>query len=230
MNKIRNTELILFFISLISVLAFLLGQNSHGKNYISENNMSIKNNSKYPLFLDLAQNKSNGSPNQQVRGSVNEDGEETVIINVSNYGRSNPFKPFVEKSLYTNYVQQIDVPQPPEYNPDPNLPTLLGIKVSGILYDNERPSAIININNSDYLVHKGDFLFDFSVKNITANNISIKYKNNIYSAGIGEIIEGVININPVNNRVVTMSNPSGTNSSDIKLGNPVTLPTLPTIK
>jgi|GEM_PF-2671756 len=229
MKKIRNISLILFSILLITGSAFVLGQNRHGLSSVSVN---MANNTNQPVYLALSQPKNNNSNNQQPNTFVNSD-EETVIINVSNFGRSNPFKPFVEKSLIIDSVFQNplinNIPKPPEYDPDPNFSTLFGIKVSGILYDASKPSAIINVDNSDYLVHKGDFLFNFYVKDITSDKIAIKYGNNIYRAGIGEIIEGIINVNPVQ-RKPTTGYKRVQSPSDIKLINPVNLPTLPTLK
>ncbi|MDD3014326.1 MAG: hypothetical protein PHC34_11545 [Candidatus Gastranaerophilales bacterium] len=226
MKKIRNIGLILFFILIISGSAFVLAQNRSESSNVS---MNMANNSNQSMYLALAQSKKSNFNNQQTKTLSNEDDEDTVIINVSNFGRSNPFKPFVEKSLMNDSLfqnPQINVPKPPEYDPDPNFSTLLGIKVSGILYDNTRPSAIINVDNNDYLVHKGDFLFNFYVKDITSDKIAIKYENNIYKAGIGEIIEGIINVNPVRSKQMF----ADYKKSDIKLVNPVNLPALPTLR
>lgn len=168
----------------------------------------------------------NPSPNM-VNGPVNmpsihqkepekkQDDSDLVTISINNFGRSNPFKPFQRKSITVadNYdMPKLDIPQPPSYAPDESITALLNIKVNGILYDKTKSSAIININGSDYLVHKGDFLFDFHVKDITQDKVAVKYKGNVYLAGIGEIIEGIVNPNPVNKRGMTL--PGGNNSAE----------------
>lgn len=228
MKKIRNTGIIIFFILMITGFAFMFGQN---KPESSNAAVNITNTTNQQLYLALAKSKANNLVNQ--KNNASSDNEDTVIVNVTNFGRSNPFKPFVEKSIFVNdsmyQIPQINVPRPPEFNPDPNFSTLFGIKVSGILYDAIRPSAIINVDKNDYLVHKGDFLFNFYVKDITPDKIAIKYGNNTYRAGIGEIIEGIVNINPVNNRQVSASYGSEP-KPDSRLSNPVNLPTLPTLR
>ena len=119
---------------------------------------------------------------------------DTVIVGVDNLGRSDPFKPYQEKSLLFNIP---DVPQPPQYDPNSPVANLVKIKVNGLLYNPKGSSAIINVNNEDYLVHKGDMIFDYYIKDITYDKIIIRYGNNSYKAGIGEIIDGSVNINPV---------------------------------
>lgn len=144
-----------------------------------------------------------------------QDDNDLVTISINNFGRSNPFRPFQRKSITVsdNYdMPKLDIPQPPSYAPDESITALLNIKVNGILYDKLKSSAIININGSDYLVHKGDFLFDFHVKDITEDKVAVKYKGNVYRAGIGEIIEGIVNPNPVNLRGIPL--PRGNNSGE----------------
>ena len=154
--------------------------------------------------------QANNSALNQATMPIAEDqgSEDTVVISVGNIGRSNPFKPFIEKSLMLgsgiptempgiNKIPTINVPQPPGLNENPNISSLLKIKVNGILYDPVRSSAIINVDGNDYMVHNGDFIFNFYVKNITQNKVTIKTGNNIYSAGLGEIIEGEISKDPV---------------------------------
>lgn len=149
--------------------------------------------------------------NAQSTVADSSESEETVVVNVSNIGRSNPFKPFIEKSLMlgsgfsggisgempTIKIPNLNVPQPPNYSENSSVSTLLKIKVNGILYDPVRSSAIINVDDNDYMVHKGDFIFNFYVKNITQDKVTIKTGNNIYSAGLGEIIDGDMSKDPV---------------------------------
>lgn len=121
--------------------------------------------------------------------------EEKVIISVNNFGRANPFLPFQEESVVTGRSVNT-LPPPPMYEPDPEIEKLLQVKVSGILYDPSGSSAIINVDNQDYLVHKGDMLFDYYVKDITKDKVAVKYRNNVYKAGIGEVI-GEVKADPV---------------------------------
>ena len=71
-------------------------------------------------------------------------------------------------------------------------------KVNGILYDPYAKSvAIVNIKGSDYMVHKGDIVHEIMVANITKNNITLKYGENSYTVGVGEIAEGNIEYDSV---------------------------------
>lgn len=72
--------------------------------------------------------------------------------------------------------------------------------VSGILYDKFSPSAILNIEGSDYLVKQGDVVNNYKVLNIAKDSVTVKLGANVYRAGIGEILtEGSVNYNNVAN-------------------------------
>jgi hypothetical protein len=72
--------------------------------------------------------------------------------------------------------------------------------VSGILFDKFSPSAIINIEGSDYLVKKGDVVNNYKVINIAQDSVTVQLGTNSYKAGIGEILtEGTLNHNEVSN-------------------------------
>jgi len=59
--------------------------------------------------------------------------------------------------------------------------------VSGILYDKFSPSAIINVDGSEYLVKLGDVVNKFKIASIAQDKVTVKYNNNIYVAKVGEI-------------------------------------------
>lgn len=62
-------------------------------------------------------------------------------------------------------------------------------KVVGIMYHKSNPSAIINLDNKDYLVRQGDKIIDekYKVLQINQSWITVSLGSNIYSAGIGEM-------------------------------------------
>ena len=49
---------------------------------------------------------------------------------------------------------------------------LMDITVSGILFDNVKPSAIINVNGSEYFVQIGDKVDDFQVVAINSQYVA----------------------------------------------------------
>jgi len=169
---------------------------------------SIKMGDIYPTIKKASITSNQTSPvNSQKSAENADDNEKTVVVSVNNFGRGNPFQPYQEKSLMLNQLSDIsaslptiDISRPPEYEPDSDLSKLLKIKVGGILYDPRGSSAIINVDDSDYFVHKGDTIFGFYVANISPDKVSIKYNNNIYKAGIGEIFDGGVNTDPVSGK------------------------------
>lgn len=134
--------------------------------------------------------------------SVSQDDEEMVIVNVVNFGRKNPFKPYKKFSMTTGDLGvPADIPPPPNFDPtaDNQLKNLMEAKVNGILYDPSGKSvAIINVKGSDYMVAQNNSIYGFYVKNITKNTVTIGYGNNTYSVNVGEVIgQDAINPDPV---------------------------------
>ncbi len=135
--------------------------------------------------------------------------EEIVVVTLDEFGRDDPFEPYQERSIVLDEDTGI-VPVPPELNTEPDLMNLMTAKVNGILYDKTNASAIISINDSDYLVRKGDKILSYEIEDITLEKVIIKSNNNYFSAGIGEIVTG--------------------NPSDIKLSEGETLPEIKEVK
>ena len=115
-----------------------------------------------------------------------------IAVNVENIGRSNPFMPPREWS------QISAVPSdglkyellPPLETPsvDSSAKTVVTTKVSGIMYDKNSPSAIINIDGSDYLVRAGDVLNGYKVLSIGRSVVTVQLGANVYKAGVGELL------------------------------------------
>ena len=78
-----------------------------------------------------------------------------VSFSVRTDGRPNPFAPYIERSLVGGGV--FDIIDPPSYIPSEEVDSdLMHTTVSGILYNDEKSSAIINVDGTDQLVNKGD--------------------------------------------------------------------------
>lgn len=62
-------------------------------------------------------------------------------------------------------------------------------KVVGIMYNKTSPSAIINVDDKDYLVRQGDKIMgqEYKVMQINPSWITVGLGSNIYSASIGEL-------------------------------------------
>lgn len=116
--------------------------------------------------------------------------------------KANPFQPY--KELTQNSV--LDLPEyslvePPEVlNESSDAARIMDTTVSGILYDKFSPSAILNIEGSDYLVKKGDVVNNYKVLSIMPDSVTVKLGENVYKAGIGEILTGgALNYNEISN-------------------------------
>jgi len=61
-------------------------------------------------------------------------------------------------------------------------------KVVGIMYNDQSPSAIINVDEKDYLVRPGDKIIgqEYMVDKINPTWITVTLGHNVYSAAIGE--------------------------------------------
>jgi|GEM_PF-6345823 len=127
-------------------------------------------------------------------GNSHEEGAgSSIMVTWNAQGRQNPFKaPAVLERKYDNYEQvgnvQFEIIEPPsKLVPDENLTRLLQTQISGILYDSESPSAIVNLAGKDYFVKIGDKISVYLVKRITETKVEISYKNNTYIASVGEL-------------------------------------------
>ena len=122
----------------------------------------------------------------------------SVIVPVSAGGRVDPFMPYMQKEALAKQPK-FELIAPPTTIPeaDPVVDELVQTKISGIMYDQARPSAIVNFGGEDQLVHKGDVVKGYNIVNITKNSVVIKYKNNIYQATVGQSLDDGVNLNPV---------------------------------
>jgi len=126
------------------------------------------------------------------------DGTEEIILSsnsasfdIDSEGRSTPFVPYKERNLKYNIMDYGDLPLPPASGVvDENVATLISAKVTGILYEANSPSAIINVLDSDYLVKPGDKIESFQISSITPEYVAIKTGSNIYRAKVGDIVDG----------------------------------------
>ena len=117
--------------------------------------------------------------------------------------KANPFLPYrdIGDLKGTSDVPGFALVEPPKITgASPEAVRVMDTIVSGILYDKYSPSAILNIEGSDYLVKKGDVVNNYKVLVIAQDSVTVQLGSNIYKAGIGEILtEGSLNHNDVSN-------------------------------
>lgn len=84
-----------------------------------------------------------------------------------------------------------NLPVPPTSLADSNshAAKITRTKVVGIMYNKTSPSAIINVDEKDYLVRQGDQIIgqEYKVIQINPSWITVGFGSNIYSASIGEL-------------------------------------------
>ena len=124
--------------------------------------------------------------------------DKSVLVAVNTGGRADPFLPYGAAEALKN-KPKFDIIAPPLEIPeaDPVVDQVLQTKVSGIMYDKNRPSAIMNFGDADQLVHKGDTIKGLKILDITKNTVVIKYNSNIYQATVGQSLDSGVNLNPV---------------------------------
>ena len=150
--------------------------------------------------------------NENVEVSVevpsDDESDNMVALSVEDTGRANPFVPSSEhvEDVIPNIPQEklkYDVLTPlPSDATDEAAKKVITTKVSGIMYDKNSPSAILNFDGSDYLVRSGDVLNGFKVLSIGSSAVTVQYGKNIYRAGVGQPVnsgEGELNYNAVAN-------------------------------
>ncbi len=119
--------------------------------------------------------------------------EKKEVIDVVQTGRANPFMP-LQKYMAVEVPQKViqydkaGIPAPPaEYGvQDQDTSQLMNISVSGIMYDDKKPSAIITYDGNDYFVQIGDMLDKYRIADIQRTTVAIALGKNIYTATIGE--------------------------------------------
>jgi len=120
--------------------------------------------------------------------------QKLVTFSVANGGRINPFVPPAGFEASKIVSSGYEILSPPEEIPSDDVANeakrLMDITVSGILFDNVKPSAIISVNGSDYYVQVGDKVDDFQVIGINRQYVAIKDGTNIYKAQVGESFGG----------------------------------------
>ena len=145
-----------------------------------------------------------------------EEKEKTVIINVVNFGRKNPFQPYGKYDIVSGSLQTpYDLPVPPSSAADANLQEFVQSKVNGILYDPEgRSVAIINVSGTDYMMGENDSVFGYKIKNITKDEVVLKYGSNTYNVKVGDVIgSDRIHYDPVSRERPVFENTSNETSS-----------------
>ncbi len=87
------------------------------------------------------------------------------------------------------YSFNLPVPPTSLASPEAAAAKITRTKVVGIMYNKTSPSAIINVDDKDYLVRTGDKIIgqEYKVVQINPSWITVSLGSNVYSASIGEL-------------------------------------------
>lgn len=178
-------------------------------NSTANQNLAQDANNIYSQTMNLQTPTANTNPSVEVAPSSDEieiisKGKTTkfsgkmVTIPVGSSGRSNPFLPASENISPSSLAY---LTAPPETLPvGSDAGKVMTTVISGILYDKYNPSAIINIEGTDYLVKRGDIINRYKVLSITKTQVIVQLGKNIYQAGVGELLSQTnINYNTIAN-------------------------------
>lgn len=129
--------------------------------------------------------------------------DKMVTVSFENAGRANPFLPAGEvKSVSKKELFDFELIEPPvTTEADSHASKIVTTKISGIMFDNENPSAILNIEGEDYLVRSGDVINGYKILAISPSTVTVQLGSNVYKAGVGETVGNYseINFNTISN-------------------------------
>ncbi len=112
-----------------------------------------------------------------------------VSLNVEELGRSNPFLPSSESFTdLRKYGFELMAPPETIATDEAEAAKVMTTKVSGIMYQPNNPSAILNIEGEDYLVRSGDYINNYRVLSIDKDMVTVQLGANIHKARVGEMI------------------------------------------
>ncbi len=140
--------------------------------------------------------------------AVSIEDEKMVMMVVADSGRADPFQPIhealqdpdaaakaaakereMQERVLSDAKLKYDLIEPPNgSSPNSDADKVMTTKVSGIIYDADSPSAILNIEGSDYLVRSGDVVNGYKILAIGKTVVTVQYGANVYKAGVGELL------------------------------------------
>lgn len=163
-----------------------------------EANLQQDANNIYSQTVNLQKGSNPQSPNTAQNPAAATSGEndvdilqkrkysgKTVMISVASAGRVDPFMPSSE-GLTGAYAYLTPPPETLPVNNDAS--KVMSTTISGILYDKYSPSAILNIDGTDYLVKRGDVINKYRILSIGKTQVAVQLGKNIYKAGVGELL------------------------------------------
>lgn len=168
------------------------GTSQQGGNYLSYNDGGGID----PNSMLIASGNNDANKEKSVLTS------KKAVVDVDEKISINPFLPITEiqaaKAKKYIKVDPNNILPPTSVGYNSTASILLKTSVSGIMYDSYNPSAIIKINNTDYLVRKGDEINGYKVLNIQPKTVTLQLGANVYTAPVGIILANLTTTNNTN--------------------------------
>lgn len=183
------------------------------QNNIVDNNQNQDIAQEADNIYSQTLNLQKGSPNQDIKTFQNSEGDieiipkknikksdKMVVISVTNTYHPDPFLPDGDNLMPIASTYSYLPPPPTNFPVDSDASKVITTTISGILYDKYSPSAIINIEGTDYLVKKGDVINNYKILSIGKTQVIVQLGKNVYKAGVGELLSQTdLNYNTVAN-------------------------------
>lgn len=135
------------------------------------------------------------------------------VIQLNDFGTANPFNPNqtieVPKTGLSRDKNLLPLPPAGDIH-ESDAAMIMGTTISGILYDEINSSAIINIEGTEYFVKPNDVVNKYKILAISPDQVRVKYGNNIYEAGVGQLLTKVES----NSNIVNLNRKFGGNFQD----------------
>lgn len=201
LNIIRKISLFALFLCVISFVTSGCG----GDNTLNESDLQPINSSQESVFdekaADMMAKDGGATAVIDIDSETADTTDKMAQLAIEDYGRANPFLPPNEaieltRSVSTLPYELVNPPSDPTVDSDAS--RIVQTKVSGILFDEHNPAAILNMEGTDYLVRTGDVINNYKVLAIYKNNVAVQLGENIYKAGVGELLA----TNKINQNIV----------------------------
>lgn len=181
---IKRSVQIAFGIMTVAIVSVIITTKTNQNNFNTDQSN--------PLYLLTAavkkQNHTTADGDIEiVSESINTD--TMVTIYLENAGRSDPFLPssnYEQTDLSDERIYYL-TPPPENAGYDTDAINIVKTKVSGIMYDNYNPAAILNIEGSDYLVKSGETINNYKILAISPSTVTVQLGANTFKAGVGQM-------------------------------------------
>ena len=133
-----------------------------------------------------------------------------ISVDSDSIGRDNPFDLVQDGSVPTERLMgdNLLVAPPTGGIEESEAGSVMSTTISGIMYEESNPCAIINIEGTEYFVKRNDVVNNYKILAIKPNEVVVKYGKNIYKAGVAETLTEVES----NSNIVNLGNKFGGNN------------------